>query len=86
MDQDFTLCTLVSVRDYGRPVRKSPSLLKLVWVGKIHGVGVYATHSVRIWWLRNKFSSFQLKEVTKKVAPGKINHKNAKKKLTNCPT
>ena len=59
LDQDFTLCTLVSVRDYGRPVRKSPSLLKLVWVGKIHGVGVYATHSVRIWWFRNKFSLFQ---------------------------
>ena len=56
--------------------------LKPVWVGKIHGVGVYAIHSVRIWWFRNKFSLFQLKrmsEVTKKVAPGKKNHKNAKK-------
>ena len=56
--------------------------LKLVWVGKIRGVGVYATHSVRIWWFRNKFSLFQLKkmyEVTKKVASGKTNHKNAMK-------
>ena len=34
--------------------------LKPVWVGKIYGVGVYATHSVRIWWFRNKFSLFQL--------------------------
>ena len=56
--------------------------LKPVWVGKIHGVGVYATHSVRMRWFRNKFSLFQFKrmeEVTKKVAPGKINNKNAKK-------
>ncbi len=37
--------------------------LKPVWVGKIHGVGVYATHSVRIWWFRNKFSLFQLKRM-----------------------
>ena len=27
--------------------------LKPVRVGKIHGVGVYATHSVRIWCFRN---------------------------------
>ena len=32
--------------------------LKPVWVGKIHGVGVYATHSVRIWWLRVKEQIF----------------------------
>ena len=32
-------------------------------IGKIHGVGVYATHSVRIWWFRNKFSLFQLKRM-----------------------
>ena len=37
--------------------------LKPAWVGKIHGVGVYATHSVRIWWFRNKFSLFQLKRM-----------------------
>ena len=37
--------------------------LKPVWVGKIHGVRVYATHSVRIWWFRNKFSLFQLKRM-----------------------
>ena len=35
--------------------------LKPLWVGKIHGLGFYATHSVRIWWFRNKFSLFQLK-------------------------
>ena len=34
---------------------------KPVWVGKIHGVEVYATHVVRIWWFSNKFSIFQLK-------------------------
>ena len=41
-----------------------PSLkmfLKPVWVGKIHGVEVYATYVVRIWWFSNKFSIFQLK-------------------------
>ena len=57
-------------------------ILKPVWVGKMHGVEVYATHVVRIWWFSNKFSIFQLKrmqEVTKKGALGKINHKNAKK-------
>ena len=67
---------------------KLKMFLKLVWVGKIHGVEIYATHFVRIWWFRNKFSIFQLKrmqEVTKKVALGKINHKNAKKILSNCP-
>ena len=37
--------------------------LKPVWEGKIHGVGVYATHSVRIWWFRNKVSLFQLKRM-----------------------
>ena len=37
--------------------------LKPVWVGKIHGVGVYATHVVRIWWFSNKFSLFQLKRM-----------------------
>ena len=36
--------------------------LKPVWVGKIHGVGVYATHVVRIWWFRNKFSIQVLKK------------------------
>ena len=35
--------------------------LKPVWVGKIHGVGVYATHVVRIRWFSNKFSIFLLK-------------------------
>ena len=59
--------------------------LKPVWVGKIHGVGVYATHSVRIWWFRKIFSLFQLKEVTKKVAPGKKITKMQKKILSNCP-
>ena len=29
--------------------------LKPLWVGKIYGAGVYATHSVRIWWFRNIF-------------------------------
>ena len=37
--------------------------LKPVWVGKIHGVEVYATHVVRIWWFSNKFSIFQLKRM-----------------------
>ena len=37
--------------------------LKPVWVGKIHGVEVYATHVVRIWWFSNKFSTFQLKRM-----------------------
>ena len=32
--------------------------LKPVWVGKIHGVEVYATNVVRIWWFSNKFSIF----------------------------
>ena len=45
-------------------IGKNPKdVLKPVWVGKIHGVGVYATHSVRIWWFRNKFSLFQLKRM-----------------------
>ena len=35
--------------------------LKPVWVGKIHGVEVYATHVVRIWWFSNKL--FQLKRM-----------------------
>ena len=30
--------------------------LKPVWVGKVHGVGVYATHSVRIWWFIKIFT------------------------------
>ena len=37
--------------------------LKPVWVGKIHGVEVYATHVVRIWWFSNRFSIFQLKRM-----------------------
>ena len=37
--------------------------LKPVWVRKIHGIGVYATHVVRIWWFSNKFSIFQLKRM-----------------------
>ena len=37
--------------------------LKPVWVGKIHGVEVYATNVVRIWWFSNKFSIFQLKRM-----------------------
>ena len=37
--------------------------LKPVWVGKIHGVEVYATYVVRIWWFSNKFSIFQLKRM-----------------------
>ena len=37
--------------------------LKPVWEGKIHGVEVYATHVVRIWWFSNKFSIFQLKRM-----------------------
>ena len=37
--------------------------LKPVWVGKIHGVEVNATHVVRIWWFSNKFSIFQLKRM-----------------------
>ena len=49
-----------------KATRKPPEIkmfLKPVWVGKIHGVGVYATHVVRIWWFRNKFSLFQLKRM-----------------------
>ena len=38
-------------------------VFKTVWVGKINGVGVYATHFVKIWWFRNKFSLFQLKRM-----------------------
>ena len=37
--------------------------LKPVWVDEIHGVGVYATPSVRIWGFRNKFSLFQLRGI-----------------------
>ena len=37
--------------------------LKPVWVGKIYGVEVYATHVARIWWFSNKFSIFQLKRM-----------------------
>ena len=46
-----------------RKFSKVKMFLKPVWVGKIHGVGVYATHSVRIWWFRNNFSLFQLKRM-----------------------
>jgi len=42
---------------------KIKMFLKPVWVGKIHGVEVYATHVVRIWWFSNKFSIFQLKRM-----------------------
>ena len=42
---------------------KVKMFLKPVWVGKIHGVEVYATHVVRIWWFSNKFSIFQLKRM-----------------------
>ena len=43
-------CSKAFVNNYtyqtGPPLKM---LLKPVWVGKIHVVGVYATHSVRIW-------------------------------------
>ena len=42
---------------------KLKMFLKPVWVGKIHGVEVYAKHVVRIWWFSNKFSIFQLKRM-----------------------
>ena len=43
--------------------RSVKMFLKPVWVGKIHGVEVYATHVVRIWWFSNNFSIFQLKRM-----------------------
>ena len=38
-----------------------PVFLKPVWVGKIHGVEVYATHVVRIWWFVINFLYFNSK-------------------------
>ena len=58
--------------------------LKPAWVGKIHGVGVYATHSVRMV-VQEQIFFISTQKVTKKVAPCKINHKNAKKILSNGP-
>ena len=49
--------------DFYRMPPEIKMFLKPVWVGKIHGVEVYATHVVRIWWFSNKFSIFQLKRM-----------------------
>ena len=54
---------LKKILKYLRIVVIVKMFLKPVWVGKIHGVEVYATHVVRIWWFSNKFSIFQLKRM-----------------------
>ena len=58
-----TVKVLKNACEYGTRAKALKMFLKPVWVGKIHGVRVYATHSVRIWWFRNKFSLFQLKRM-----------------------
>ena len=56
-----TLMVLLPIlKMFLKPVKM---FLKPVWVGKIHGVEVYATHVVRIWWFSNTFSIFQLKRM-----------------------
>ena len=57
------LCSIAAFRKNGRILMNLKldivkMFLKPVWVGKIHGVEVYATHVVRIWWFSNKFSIF----------------------------
>jgi hypothetical protein len=59
--------------------------LKPVWVGKIHGVGVYATHYGGSGTNFLYFNSKGCKKLPKKLPLVKKNHKNAKKILSNRP-
>ena len=62
MDKEPTVTKWV-LRNWPKIPQMLKMFLKPVWVGKIHGVEVYATHVVRIWWFSNKFSIFQLKRM-----------------------